>query len=274
MMHAENGIAIDVLIEQALARGETDPRYHGVVRHELLEAEATHRAIKLAQVASAPRLHRAPVGARRRWRRSRRRATRATTRSPRPARSTCSCPPTTSPGPDFEGAKYVCSTPLRPSEHQAALWRGLRTERPVGGLHRPLPVLLQGPEGDGPRRLLQDPQRAAGRRAPDGPAAPGRASTGTSRGGAGSRSPARRRRGCSGSTRARARSRPGADADVVDLRPAREAGVLGGDAPHERRLLLLRGQGDHRQGRDGALPRAGRDRRRGVPRARRGTAGS
>ena len=54
MMHAENGIAIDVLVEQALARGQTDPRYHGVVRHELLEAEATHRAIKLAQVAGAP----------------------------------------------------------------------------------------------------------------------------------------------------------------------------------------------------------------------------
>lgn len=30
--------------------------------------------------------------------------------------------------PDFEGAKYVCSTPLRPREHQAALWRGLRTD--------------------------------------------------------------------------------------------------------------------------------------------------
>src|SRR6187431_767970 len=44
LMHAENGIAIDVLIEQALARGQTDPRYHGIVRHELLEAEATHRA--------------------------------------------------------------------------------------------------------------------------------------------------------------------------------------------------------------------------------------
>ena len=29
--------------------------------------------------------------------------------------------------PGFEGAKYVCSTPLRPREHQAALWRGLRT---------------------------------------------------------------------------------------------------------------------------------------------------
>src|SRR5947208_15842439 len=51
MMHAENGIAIDVLVEQALAAGHTDPRYHGKVRRELLEAEATHRAIQLAQVA-------------------------------------------------------------------------------------------------------------------------------------------------------------------------------------------------------------------------------
>ncbi|WP_199550015.1 amidohydrolase family protein, partial [Streptomyces sp. N35] len=43
MMHAENGLAIDVLVEQALRRGETDPRYHGEVRKALLEAEATHR---------------------------------------------------------------------------------------------------------------------------------------------------------------------------------------------------------------------------------------
>ncbi|CAM5253872.1 Allantoinase [Streptomyces narbonensis] len=54
MMHAENGIAIDVLVEQALARGETNPRYHGEVRKVLLEAEATHRAIQLARVAGAP----------------------------------------------------------------------------------------------------------------------------------------------------------------------------------------------------------------------------
>jgi len=54
MMHAENGIAIDVLVQQALAAGKTDPRYHGEVRHQLLEAEATHRAIQLARVAGAP----------------------------------------------------------------------------------------------------------------------------------------------------------------------------------------------------------------------------
>ena len=51
MMHAENGIAIDVLVAQALARGETDPRYHSFTRPPELEGEATHRAVVLAKVA-------------------------------------------------------------------------------------------------------------------------------------------------------------------------------------------------------------------------------
>ena len=49
MMHAENGIAIDVLVAQALARGETDPKYHGITRRSELEGEATNRAIVLAK---------------------------------------------------------------------------------------------------------------------------------------------------------------------------------------------------------------------------------
>ena len=126
-MHAENGIAIDVLIEQALARGETDPRYHGIVRHELLEAEATHRAIKLAQVANAP-VYIVHLSATRHWPRSRRPATRATTRSPRRARSTSSCPPTTWPGRTSRAPSTSARRRLRPKEHQAALWRGLRTD--------------------------------------------------------------------------------------------------------------------------------------------------
>ena len=49
MMHAENGIAIDVLVQQALAAGNTDPRFHGLTRPWETEAEATNRAIKLAK---------------------------------------------------------------------------------------------------------------------------------------------------------------------------------------------------------------------------------
>ncbi|MFA3872652.1 dihydropyrimidinase [Streptomyces sp. MMCC 100] len=126
MMHAENGIAIDVLVEQALARGETDPRYHGEVRKALLEAEATHRAIRLAQVAGAP-LYVVHVSATE----AVAELTRARDEGLPVFGETCpqylflSTDNLAEPG--FEGAKYVCSTPLRPKEHQAALWRGLRT---------------------------------------------------------------------------------------------------------------------------------------------------
>jgi dihydropyrimidinase len=126
MMHAENGIAIDVLVEQALARGNTDPKYHGVVRHALLEAEATHRAIKLAQVAGAPIyiVHLSATEALAQ-------VSEARTAGFNAFAETCPQYLFLSTDdlarPDFEGAKYVCSTPLRPAEHQANMWRGLRT---------------------------------------------------------------------------------------------------------------------------------------------------
>ncbi|WP_030667606.1 dihydropyrimidinase [Streptomyces sp. NRRL B-1347] len=126
MMHAENGIAIDVLVEQALQRGETDPRYHGEVRKALLEAEATHRAIQLARVAGAP-LYVVHVSAEE----AVAELTAARDKGLPVFGETCpqylflSTDNLAEPG--FEGAKYVCSTPLRPREHQAALWRGLRT---------------------------------------------------------------------------------------------------------------------------------------------------
>ena len=90
MMHAENGIAIDVLAAQAVERGDTDPVHHGIVRRSALEGEATNRAIVLADVAgnvplyfvhlSASEALGAGGGRPRRW---------AATCSPRPARSTC-----------------------------------------------------------------------------------------------------------------------------------------------------------------------------------------
>ncbi|MCX4642192.1 MULTISPECIES: dihydropyrimidinase [unclassified Streptomyces] len=126
MMHAENGIAIDVLVQQALERGETDPRYHGEVRKALLEAEATHRAIKLAQVAGAP-LYVVHVSAQE----ALGEIARARDEGLNVFGETCPqylfLSTDNLAEPDFEGAKYVCSTPLRPKDHQAALWRGLRT---------------------------------------------------------------------------------------------------------------------------------------------------
>ena len=126
MMHAENGIAIDVLVAQALARGQTDPRYHGSTRPSLLEGEATHRAIQLARVAGAPvyfvHLSAAEALAE---------VVAARDTGLNVFAETCpqylflSAEDLAREG--FEGAKFVCSPPLRPVEHQQALWRGLAT---------------------------------------------------------------------------------------------------------------------------------------------------
>jgi dihydropyrimidinase len=127
MMHAENGIAIDLLVQQALDAGRTDPRVHGDVRHALLEAEATHRAIQLARVAGSP-LYVVHVSAQEAV------AELASARDAGLPVFAETCPQylflstDELAKPDFEGAKYVCSTPLRPKEHQAALWRALRTD--------------------------------------------------------------------------------------------------------------------------------------------------
>jgi dihydropyrimidinase len=126
MMHAENGIAIDVLVSQALSRGETAPRFHGITRPDRLEAEATGRAIALAKVAGAPLyiVHLSTTAALEAVAEARDQGQNAFAET---------CPQYLFLSADdlardgFEGAKYVCSPPLRAREHQANLWRGLRT---------------------------------------------------------------------------------------------------------------------------------------------------
>ena len=125
MMHAENGIAIDQLVAQALGRGETDPVHHGLTRPAELEGEATGRAITLAKVTGAPLyiVHLSSIP-----------ALDAVTAARDTGQNVFAetCPQylflslEDMAKPEFEGAKYVCSPPLRPVEHQAALWRGLR----------------------------------------------------------------------------------------------------------------------------------------------------
>jgi dihydropyrimidinase len=127
MMHAENGIAIDVLVAQALARGETDPRYHGATRPAILEGEATHRAIALAQVAGSP-LYIVHLTASQ----ALAEVTTARDRGQNVFAETCPqylfLSEDDMAAPGFEGAKYVCSPPLRPHHHSTDLWRGLRTD--------------------------------------------------------------------------------------------------------------------------------------------------
>ncbi len=132
MMHAENGIAIDVLVQQALAKGETDPKYHSYTRPSALEGEATHRAIILSHVAGNAPLYIVHVSA------SEALEEIAAARDAGHNVFAETCPQylymtleETLAKPGFEGAKWVCSPPIRSAHdthhHHADLWKGLRT---------------------------------------------------------------------------------------------------------------------------------------------------
>ena len=123
MMHAENGMAIDVVAEQTVAAGTTGPIGHGLARKAVFEGEATNRVIRLAEAAGVP-VYIVHLSAREAL---------AEVRSARDRGSMAfaeTCPQylflsLDDLGDGFEGAKFVCSPPLRPKDHWDDLWTGL-----------------------------------------------------------------------------------------------------------------------------------------------------
>ncbi len=123
MMHAENGVAIDVVANANAEAGRTDPIWHGRSRYSIFEGDATSRVIRLAQAAKAP-VYIVHMTAREALD-----AVRAARADGQPAFAE-TCPQyltlnLDALGNGFEGAKYVCSPPLRPQEHVEELWKGL-----------------------------------------------------------------------------------------------------------------------------------------------------
>ncbi len=123
MMHAENGMAIDVVAAEYVAQGKTDPYFHGVVRYPIFEGEATNRVIRLAEAAGVPVyiVHLSARDALQMVREARDRGAAAFAET---------CPQylflsLDDLGNGFNGAKFVCSPPLRPKDHWEPLWQGL-----------------------------------------------------------------------------------------------------------------------------------------------------
>ncbi len=124
-MHAENGSVIDVIIAKALAEGKTAPVYHALTRPTIAEAEAVHRAIAMAEIAGAPVyiVHLSSEDALNQVREARDRGVPAFAET---------CPQylllsiEELERPNFEGAKYVFTPPLRTKENQPKLWDGLK----------------------------------------------------------------------------------------------------------------------------------------------------
>ncbi|PPH54847.1 dihydropyrimidinase [Rathayibacter sp. AY1E2] len=129
MMHAENGALIDELVKQTLAAGNTAPYFHGTSRPWQAEEEATHRAIMIADLTGAP-LYVVHVSAKQ----AVEQIAQARDRGMNVFGETCPQYLYLSleeqlGAPGFEGAQWVCSTPLRSKAegHQHHMWQSLRT---------------------------------------------------------------------------------------------------------------------------------------------------
>ncbi|MBI3207293.1 MAG: dihydropyrimidinase [Candidatus Solibacter usitatus] len=126
-MHAENGNVIDLIVQRTLAAGKRAPIYHALTRPTLAEAEAVHRAIALAEMSGAPIyiVHLSSEDALNQVREARDRGLPAFAET---------CPQylllsiEELERPNFEGAKYVFTPPLREKHNLEKLWGGLRDD--------------------------------------------------------------------------------------------------------------------------------------------------
>lgn len=126
-VHCENGPVLDLLRERAVRSGALSPAWHPRTRPALLEGEAVSRFLRLAGLAGVPSwvVHLSTVDGLEEIRLARRRGQTVYVES---------CPQYFTlderlyESPGFEGAKYVCSPPLRSREDQAALWEALSAE--------------------------------------------------------------------------------------------------------------------------------------------------
>jgi dihydropyrimidinase len=123
MVHAENGDAIDVLVKEAIANGELEPKYHALTRPPQLEAEATSRAIRLSEVAGSALyvVHVTNAAAMQAIRESRARGYQNKIFG-----ETCTqyffFTKDDLAREGFEGAKWVCSPPFREESDHEPLW--------------------------------------------------------------------------------------------------------------------------------------------------------
>ena len=126
MVHAENGDVIDHLVNKALEAGQTDPIYHALTRPPEVEGEATGRAAELTGLADS-QLYVVHVTCEE--------AVEAIAKARKKGYNVMgeTCPQylvldqSYMEKPNFEGAKYVWSPPLREKYHQEVLWTALKT---------------------------------------------------------------------------------------------------------------------------------------------------
>ena len=154
IVHAENDAIVNRLRADFIRDGKTEPRYHPSSRPSSSEGEAVERVLALAQVAGAPIyiVHvSTQLGAEA--------IARAQSRGQAAFGETCPqyllLSDQSYAAPGFEGAKFICSPPLRKSSDQASLWQALEEQvlQAVGTDH--CPFFYDGVKNLG--RPLDDP---------------------------------------------------------------------------------------------------------------------
>ncbi len=151
MVHCENGDVIDVLVPQALAAGHTSPEWHALTRPAWGAVEATLRMAAMSSQADAPVyiVHMNVGGEVDMLRYARERGVKVMGET---------CPQYLFFTIDHlrrpDGAKWVCSPPMRTEKDNARIWEGLHdgTLQTIGTDHCPFffdgtqPIMYEGKE--------------------------------------------------------------------------------------------------------------------------------
>ena len=138
MIHAENQAIINHLRMRFRGEFRREPKYHALSRPPVAEAEAINRALALAEIADTPIyiVHISTAEGAELVQAARR-------RNPKIIGETCPqyllLTDTELSRPDFEGAKFVCSPPLRSKADQKVLWKMLADDglQSIGTDHCP-----------------------------------------------------------------------------------------------------------------------------------------
>jgi dihydropyrimidinase len=125
MVHAENGDLVDLLVKRALARGDTSAIHHALTRPEIVEAEATSRAARLAEHTGASLfvVHVTCAAAAAEVEAAQQRGVDVSA-------ETCTQYLVNTIDdlrrPGVEGCRYICSPPLRDAANHEPLWDYVR----------------------------------------------------------------------------------------------------------------------------------------------------
>lgn len=168
MVHAENDAMVRWMNEKLAKEGKTAPRYHAESRPALAEEEAIHRAVSLAKLAGAPLfvVHVSTPGGAAIIAREKAAGTEVFAET---------CPHYLAftaedlDRPGMEGAKFICSPPLRDAATQKVLWENIaagtfdcvssdhapyrfdETGKFINGAQAPYPAIANGMPGIGMR---------------------------------------------------------------------------------------------------------------------------